>query len=149
MLGLESYGSGSESESENKPVPPPKSKPKKKIVIAAPKKPAVDTDALEDERPSKKPRLSSGAGASSLLSMLPAPKRKDPVPPKAQRVLGGGSGPGLVFNVANLDDPVTVPEPSTTTTDEPLSTSKTDFFSLGDAGSFVCFLLKLMGRVDL
>jgi len=80
---------------------PPKRGPKK-ITISLPTLTATDdnnNDDLKDERPAaKKPRLESGAGLSSLLSMLPVPKQKNPTLPVPERVLGGGTGPGLVFN---------------------------------------------------
>ncbi|KAI0807540.1 mitotic checkpoint regulator, MAD2B-interacting-domain-containing protein [Fomes fomentarius] len=84
-------------------LPAPKSKKApKKIAIglpSLPKQPAED--ASDDERPAaKKPRLESGAGASALLSMLPAPKNAAPVAAAPERILGGGRGPGLVFKTA-------------------------------------------------
>lgn len=124
-LGLGDYGSDSESggESDNDSgvatlpskgstsgsatpskmaLPPPKQKRgPKKVTIGLPTLNPVDDDAddLKDERPAaKKPRLEAGAGMSSLVSMLPAPKQKNPVLPPPERVLGGGSGPGLVFS---------------------------------------------------
>ncbi|KAJ6630842.1 mitotic checkpoint regulator, MAD2B-interacting-domain-containing protein [Mycena sp. CBHHK59/15] len=120
-LGLEDYGSGSENDNDSDndagPVfvapkarptflskmslPPPNQKrAPKKVTIGLPKLKAVDDDDdLKDERPAaKKPRLETGAGRSSLVSMLPAPKQKNPVLPTPERVLGSGSGPGLVFN---------------------------------------------------
>ena len=118
MLGVEDYGSGSESDREDSPksvtnanaetlltaLPAPaltdatviaksKAKRPKKITIGLPSLP-VSVDNEHDEPPAKKART-TGSGASSLLSMLPAPKQAAPVP---QRVLGGKSGPGLVFN---------------------------------------------------
>lgn len=79
-------------------LPPTKAKKVKKIAIGLPELPK-DVDDDDDGRPAaKKPRLESGAGTSSLLSMLPAPKSKNPVLAPAPRVLGGGGGPGLVFN---------------------------------------------------
>lgn len=121
MLGIEDYGSGSDSNesdceessvtllTEKTPASsnPSTSRPKrplKKITIGLPSlSPNKDDqdDALKDERPvAKKPRLQSGAGASSLLSILPAPKQKNPLPSSSdrERVLGGGKGPGLVFS---------------------------------------------------
>jgi proline-rich protein PRCC len=42
--------------------------------------------------------------------MLPAPKQKVPVMPKPERVLGGGQGPGLVFNISrSAPGPPTLP----------------------------------------
>ncbi|KAF8212207.1 mitotic checkpoint regulator, MAD2B-interacting-domain-containing protein [Mycena galopus ATCC 62051] len=121
-LGLGDYGSDSENggDSDNdaptpsipaklsKPAPStkmalPPVKQKKKVTIGLPALKPVDgdEDELKDERPpAKKPRLETGAGKSSLLSMLPAPKQKNPVLPPPERVLGGGSGPGLVFNTS-------------------------------------------------
>ncbi|KAF8625793.1 hypothetical protein AX15_005180 [Amanita polypyramis BW_CC] len=113
MLGVEEYGSGSESEHENvesfvkstakspllaRPTittPAPKVKRPKKITIGPPSLPTLEDDE-QDERPAKKAR-SDGAGTSSLLSMLPAPKQVNPV---SQRVLGGKSGPSLLFNTS-------------------------------------------------
>jgi proline-rich protein PRCC len=92
-------------------LPPPKTKRMKKITIGLPALPGDtnDDDRDEDERPvAKKPRLESGAGASSLLSMLPAPKQKAPTAVAPERVLGGGKGPGLVFNTSR---PSTTPTP--------------------------------------
>lgn len=78
-------------------LPAPKKKARKKITIGLPE--LSKDDELEDDRPpAKKPRLESGAGKSGLLAMLPAPKNKAPVPAPAERVLGGGRGPGLVFH---------------------------------------------------
>ncbi|KAK1236525.1 hypothetical protein PQX77_000218 [Marasmius sp. AFHP31] len=132
MLGVEDYGSGSESEDDSPQVAPPKptnppskkssslvlpppgiksgtattstGKAKRKIAIGLPAlKPAEDEDEIDEKPASKKPKLSSGAGVSSLLSMLPAPKQKAvPTGPAPQRVLGGGQGPGLVFNARPL-----------------------------------------------
>ncbi|KAH9946078.1 mitotic checkpoint regulator, MAD2B-interacting-domain-containing protein [Epithele typhae] len=92
------------SSSSGLSLPPPKTKKApKKIAIGLP---ALSRDADgdrsdSDERPAaKKPRLESGAGASALLSMLPAPKNKEPILEKHERVLGGGRGPGLVFKSA-------------------------------------------------
>ena len=86
-------------------LPPPKTrKAPKKIAIGLPALPKEnDTNGSDDdERPvAKKPRLESGAGASALLSMLPAPKNKAPTPAAPERVLGGGRGPGLVFKTAS------------------------------------------------
>jgi proline-rich protein PRCC len=109
MLGIEDYGSGSDND-ESPPtaisLPPPTAQPKlrrppKKIAIRLPNIKDDEDDDLKDERPvAKKPRLQSGAGSSALLSMLPQPKQKNPLPPSSERVrvLGGGRGPGLVFN---------------------------------------------------
>jgi proline-rich protein PRCC len=91
-------------------LPPPKPKrAPKKIAIGLPSLRANgdDVDDLVDERPvAKKARLDSGAGASSLLSMLPAPKQKNPTLPPPERVLGGGKGPSLVFNTPRPVAPV-------------------------------------------
>jgi proline-rich protein PRCC len=137
MLGVENYGSGSESEREDSvkprananakslptvlPAPKgtaaPKAKRPKKITIGLPSLP-TSVEEEQDEPPAKKART-SGAGASSLLSMLPAPKQAVPVP---QRVLGGKSGPGLVFNAPRSipSQPVDDQEAS-----EPLTSGKT------------------------
>ncbi|KAJ3550809.1 hypothetical protein NMY22_g227 [Coprinellus aureogranulatus] len=135
MVGLVDYGSGSESDSETPVVslpkkhgptppvasssqlkPPPK---KKKIGIALPalsNKPKHDEGQEEDsidDRPTKKART-NGSGKSSLLGMLPAPKTNTPVAAPKQRVLGGGGGPGLVFNSSSRNA-----ENSTSAHDEP------------------------------
>ncbi|KAK0240108.1 mitotic checkpoint regulator, MAD2B-interacting-domain-containing protein [Armillaria nabsnona] len=132
MLGLEDYGSGSESDGETetktqasssinsqslKPqskttssssiaLPPPRTK--KRVAIALPSLKPVKDDADEKEisRPAaKKPRLESGAGTSSLMSMLPAPKQKNPAPAPTERVLGGGKGQALSFNTPSSAPP--------------------------------------------
>ncbi|KAG1905796.1 mitotic checkpoint regulator, MAD2B-interacting-domain-containing protein [Suillus fuscotomentosus] len=80
--------------------PPTKTKRTKKIEITLPSLPSNDSDT-DDRPPAKKPRITSskGAGTSSLLNMLPAPTQPLPVKPKkAERMLGGGNGPGLVFH---------------------------------------------------
>lgn len=93
-------------------LPPPKTTKRapKKITIglpALPKDENEEKDDIELERPAAK-RQRTGAGASSLLSMLPAPKQKAPVALQSERVLGGGKGPGLVFTTR----PTTAPAPS-------------------------------------
>ncbi|KAH0826925.1 mitotic checkpoint regulator, MAD2B-interacting-domain-containing protein [Lanmaoa asiatica] len=86
---------------------PSKQKRTKKIAVNLPSLPSSSDDA-DDGPPAKKPRIVSstgesrgggtaGAGNSSLLSMLPAPKQPVPVMKKEERVLGGGGRPGLVF----------------------------------------------------
>jgi proline-rich protein PRCC len=119
-LGLGDYGSDSEngddSDNDAGVAPPPaksvqpttmslppvkQKRGPKKVTIGLPTLNPIDDDDddLKDERPAaKKPRLAAGAGMSSLVSMLPAPKQKNPVLPPPERVLGGGGGPGLVFN---------------------------------------------------
>lgn len=133
MLSIEDYGSdNSDSEIDSKPsqptstakqpstskpsssglsLPPPKSKrAPKKITVGLPSLPDHPREEEEDERPAaKKPRLGSGAGASSLLSMLPAPKQKVPVATAPERVLGGGKGPGLVFNTSSRKSSIMAP----------------------------------------
>ncbi|PFH54316.1 hypothetical protein AMATHDRAFT_186209 [Amanita thiersii Skay4041] len=115
MLGLELYGSDNDSETENaqakpSPTPTPKLKRPKKITIGLPSLPSSqnneDSDELAD-RPSTKKARTAGAGASSLLSMLPAPKNANPVRTVPERVLGSKTGPGLVFNTsrASLSKP--------------------------------------------
>lgn len=110
MLGLASYDSDSDSEStQQTPLPPkPAKRAPKKIAIGLPSLPTEDKE--DDEQPAaKKVRLNSGGAAkSSLFSMLPAPKKADPVPPAPQRVLGGGQRPGLVFNTQPI-----IPTPTT------------------------------------
>ncbi|KZP19474.1 hypothetical protein FIBSPDRAFT_932785 [Athelia psychrophila] len=148
MLGIEDYGSdASDTELDHQPtstapskplpgglsLPPPKSAsalslpaPKtkrapKKITIGLPSLPDHPREEEEDERPAaKKPRLGSGAGASSLLGMLPAPKQKVPVLAAPERVLGGGKGPGLVFNTSRAK---TIYTPSVVEDNDAASTS--------------------------
>ncbi|KNZ71787.1 hypothetical protein J132_07276 [Termitomyces sp. J132] len=118
MLGIEDYGSGSDNDSDHETVeleptiptskpttsapksgialPPSKAKRTKKITIGLPSLPNED-DLTGERAATKRPRLENGAGRSSLLSMLPAPKEKTPVAPAAERVLGGGKGRGLDF----------------------------------------------------
>lgn len=80
-------------------LPAPKKRAPKKITIGLPALPGEpkDDDLNDRPPPAKKARLEAGAGASALLSMLPAPKNKNPVLPQPERMLGGGRGPGLVF----------------------------------------------------
>jgi len=128
MLGVEGYGSGSDNDSDVEttttttvsvksvptkptttpksavPLPPPKqAKRPKKITIDLPK-PNKGGDGEDDpeQPPTKKARTDGkGAGVSSLLSMLPAPKQVAPAkPPQPERVLGGGNAPALSFNSA-------------------------------------------------
>ena len=135
MLGVEGYGSGSDNDSDVettatttapvKPVPtttpkpgislpPPKqAKRPKKITIDLPKPTKGEDEEDEAQQPPTKKarRDGKGAGVSSLLSMLPAPKQVAPAkPPQPERILGGGNAPALSFNSAPLsadDDPDT------------------------------------------
>ncbi|KAI0065374.1 hypothetical protein BV25DRAFT_1850683 [Artomyces pyxidatus] len=93
--------SSSSSTQNGLPVNKTKKAPKK-IAIDLPALPTKDDDVEdEDIRPAKKARLDTkGAGASTLFSMLPAPKQKVPIKVAPERVLGGGKGPGLVFNTS-------------------------------------------------
>ncbi|KAF9265422.1 hypothetical protein L218DRAFT_923611 [Marasmius fiardii PR-910] len=133
MLGVEDYGSGSESEDNSQVAPPKQPKPlskkssslvspspgpnvkaKRKIAIGLPALKPSEDEHEDDEKPApKRPKLTSGTGASSLLSMLPAPKQKAVTPGASERVLGGGKGPGLVFS--SRPPP---PEPSSNDADE-------------------------------
>lgn len=117
MLGIEDYGSDSDSGSRpNSPKPsarqpaPSTSQNKANKSQRAPKKITItlptilssengdrDNENPDHDRPSKKHK--TGAGVSSLLSMLPTPKENNPIK-RPQRVLGGGSGPGLNFHSA-------------------------------------------------
>ncbi|EKM82647.1 hypothetical protein AGABI1DRAFT_111236 [Agaricus bisporus var. burnettii JB137-S8] len=124
MLGLDGYGSDSGSGSETEKPQPTKNQPEstkssrstsktplssakttkrtsKKITIGLPalsRNDSEEQDSIESERPAAK-RQRTGAGASSLMNMLPTPKQKTTVaPPPQERVLGGGRGPGLKFN---------------------------------------------------
>jgi proline-rich protein PRCC len=128
MLGVEGYGSddndsgdeisvkpattakptprSSVTSSSSLSLPPPKTKKApKKITIGLPTLSSNDgvEDEQDDQPPTKKPRLETGSGKSALFSMLPAPKQAAPLPKAAaapERVLGGGRGPGLMFNAA-------------------------------------------------
>ncbi|KAG9048727.1 hypothetical protein FS837_012163 [Tulasnella sp. UAMH 9824] len=96
--------------------PPTKSKKRDgpvKITVAA-LKPAEGEDA--DEPQAKKRRLDTdgekkvGAGSSSLLSMLPAPKKIAPEkPPEQPKVLGGGGG-GQDVSVAEAPTMIGAPQ---------------------------------------
>lgn len=112
MLGIEQYGSDVDSDDDSQQVSnqPPTKPPPPQPASAKPKRPKKIAINLpppqndDDEPPTKKPRITSssgqGAGMSSLLGMLPAPKQALPVKKekKEERVLGGGGGPGLVFH---------------------------------------------------
>jgi proline-rich protein PRCC len=123
MLGLDDYGSDSDSDLPKKspqlvaPAPQPAKKthrPPKKIAIALPAIKDAPADEQEDiERPTK--RQKTGAGASSLLSMLPTPKQANPSLPATQRVLGGGGAKGSAFAFRTQS---TVIPPDTTVEDE-------------------------------
>ena len=99
MFGLEDYCSDSDNDRPKSIVsgaPRKTQRPPKKIAIALPViKGSSPVDESEDiERPVKRQKI--GAGASSLLSMLPTPKQATPsLPP--QRVLGGGAAKGPTF----------------------------------------------------
>ncbi|KAF9564609.1 hypothetical protein CPC08DRAFT_741341 [Agrocybe pediades] len=131
MLGIEDYGSDSDSDTSktpqvSKPLPvkAPASKAqkpaKKKITIALPSLSSASNDEpdAEPERPAKKQR--TGAGVSSLLSMLPAPKEKNPVVDKqSQRVLGSGAGPGLNFRSTPSLQSANIPSHPTSEQEKP------------------------------
>lgn len=124
MLGLDGYGSDSDEEA-SPPIAPSKPKPKKKKIgiPLLPQKvpPPEDDDELDDERPpAKRPRLESGAGVSSLLSMLPAPKRKE------TGALPSGTGN---FTPISSARPASKAQPKIVEEDPILAS--TDFFSLG------------------
>ncbi|PPQ64104.1 hypothetical protein CVT24_008921 [Panaeolus cyanescens] len=119
MLGIEDYGSDSDNEVTKPAASKPSVKPKtKKIAIALPSLPKsadkedAEDEGPQDERPAK--RMKTGAGASSLLSMLPKPKQSSSFalpPPKSQsysqpKSLGGG-GIGEASEMA----PVTPQDP--------------------------------------
>jgi len=103
MLGLDDYGSDSDTDlpkkspqlvSSSQPVKKTQ-RPLKKIAIALPTIKDAPADEPEIERPTK--RQKTGAGASSLLSMLPTPKQVNPSLPATQRVLGSGGAKGSAF----------------------------------------------------
>lgn len=132
MLGLDDYGSDSDTD---RPALPDKKtqRPPKKIAISLPTlKDAESANESEDVEPPVK-RQKTGAGTSSLLSMLPTPKQVNPVLPAPRRVPGRG---GTVFHfrppsmVGQDEDGPTVvapeqisdvPEESTTTLFRPTS----------------------------
>ncbi|THH33961.1 hypothetical protein EUX98_g283 [Antrodiella citrinella] len=89
-------------------LPAPKKRAPKKITIGLPE--LSKDDELEDDRPPAKKARLEPAGRSGLLSMLPAPKNKAPVQAAAERMLGGGRGPGLVFHTASSVRKATVEE---------------------------------------
>lgn len=147
MLGLGGYGSGSDNDSDSETaqtsvlhpsaksqslpkssrqpsstsssLPPPKSK--KKVAITLPSLKSLSKDDEDDAPPAKKPRLDSGAGVSSLLSMLPAPKQKTVPKAAPARVLGGGAG-----NHSYIAGP-SVPADSDVVDDEPVSIDSLPF----------------------
>lgn len=75
MLGIEDYASDSDPAEPPKGSLPSKTKrAPKKFTISLPSLPVTESaEDSDDERPAKKPR--TGAGTSSLLSMLPTPKQ--------------------------------------------------------------------------
>jgi proline-rich protein PRCC len=75
MLGIEDYASDSEEAEPKESIPSKAKRAPKKFTISLPSLPVTDgAENSEDERPAKKRR--TGAGTSSLLSMLPTPKQK-------------------------------------------------------------------------
>jgi hypothetical protein len=140
MLGLVDYGS--DSDTDHQPPPPAKKtqRPPKKIAITLPAlKDASADESEEPERPVK--RRKTGAGASSLLSILPTPKQAN-ILPASQQVLGGGKGSSFAFRTqpplpdtiigdhkalpssADLGQAPDVPAQSTATLFRPLSLAK-------------------------
>lgn len=97
MLGIEDYASDSDASEPKESLVSgpsnPSSKTKrapKKFTIALPSLPATDSaENSDDERPAKKRR--TGAGTSSLLSMLPTPKQKS-----VNQVSNGGTKTGIL-----------------------------------------------------
>jgi proline-rich protein PRCC len=139
MLGLD-YGSDSDGDDTRSAPSTAKApvKKAKKIMIALPA-PMGSADSPEDEQPpAKKPRLGgngAGAGMSSLLSMLPAPKQSaSSKTTPAPRVLGGGQGKALSFAapgpaatvplVDDHDDEEVTSAPSTSNLFRPTSLAK-------------------------
>ena len=99
MFGLEDYGSDSDTDRPKSKVsgaqPAKKTqRPPKKIAITLPVIKGSSPVDEDIERPVKRQKI--GAGASSLLSMLPTPKQATPYLPP-QRVLGGGAAEGSTF----------------------------------------------------
>ena len=133
MLGLQDYRSDSDSDHE----PQPKKRTKKIVIPSLPRQ--------DDAPPAKKPRITGkGAGKSSLLGMLPAPKQALPTKEKQERVLGGGGGPGLVFRSTPAADTAEASDSSTrfvppslkkgkADSDQKPSAPVVDFFSLGSS----------------
>jgi len=129
MLGLQDYHSDSDSDNETQPKP--STKRPKKIAIPSLLPPEVDDDAP----PAKKPRMTGsrgkGAGKSSLLGMLPAPKQALPAKEKkVERVLGGGGGPGLVFRSAMPTQSSTAGDAGTSEVTDEAPDSSTHFVPL-------------------
>jgi proline-rich protein PRCC len=126
-------------------LPAPKTKRVKKITIELPE-PSKEDEEDEDSQPAaKKPRL--GAGASSLLSMLPAPKQKEPVPSESQRVLGGGKGPGLVFSTSRASSSVaSAPDPEDSGEDNAPPKSLATSLPPPQATSKLAFLPASLGK---
>lgn len=83
----------------NLPPPTAKKSGAKKIVLDFGKAEGNGFDDVEPEQPvAKKPRLAGPSGASSLLSMLPAPKKSTSELSAPLKVLGSGSRPALNFS---------------------------------------------------
>lgn len=129
MLGLDDYGSDSDTDQRNSPRLVSQGSRSAKKTQRPPKKIAIPIPAIkvspddEDERPVK--RQKTGAGASSLISILPNPKQTN-LP------AGGAKGSALEFRTrTSVEDekisPVTtddIPEHFTSTLFRPSSLAK-------------------------
>ncbi|KAF8798058.1 hypothetical protein BYT27DRAFT_7123770 [Phlegmacium glaucopus] len=159
MLGIEDYGSDSDASDSPKQSaatsnPPSKTKrAPKKITISLPSLPAAGSaENSDDERPAKKRR--TGAGTSSLLSMLPMPKQK--TVPQSRAVIGVGKTEVLDLELSTetpVSEPVSLTfkpgslgkgkrnisieevsiNQATRPRRSPEATPATDFFALGHA----------------
>lgn len=109
MLGIEDYASDSDASEPKESLISGSSNPSskikrapKKFTIALPSLPVTDSDEnFEDERPAKKRR--TGAGISSLLSMLPKPKQNSVN--QSQVSIGGTKIETLGTQASNTDAP--------------------------------------------
>ena len=159
MLGIEDYASDSDAAESPKTslvsgTSYPSSKTKrapKKFTISLPSLPVTESaENSEDERPAKKPR--TGAGTSSLLSMLPTPKQKSVN--HSQVVIGGTKTEILEHKLGtqafkNQDAPplslslkpsslgkgkrnISVDEVNISQAVQPRHSPATDFFALGE-----------------
>jgi proline-rich protein PRCC len=100
MLGLDAYGSDDEDEVVSVP-PPPRAPTKKRPVKFAVELPKATEHQDDLEPPAKRSR--TGAGKSSLLGMLPAPKQPAPTV-SSSPALGDGSRSSLNFRTKPVEE---------------------------------------------
>ncbi|KAG8813730.1 Vacuolar protein sorting-associated protein 55 [Serendipita sp. 399] len=118
-----------------------------KITVEAPKYAKEDEASQLESRPIKKAKL-DGAGGSSLLSMLPAPKNKTPIlPQKKAAAISEPVVPLFALSAVNSDiakeEPISSslsfipPSRAAKAKEKPLAQEETseDFFSIGTTSS--------------